>query len=124
MILVGLASGYRHTITDFVTCQDTNVIYYWKCVRPNCSSYPKCEYVGRSTLSFQTRYSQHRDYVKRDIKTEVSGHHFTANGHSVSDMRGCVIERVKSRDPCVLKMREHLYIQKFNTYYAGLNRER
>ena len=122
--IVGLASGYRHTITDFVTCQDSNIIYYWKCIRPNCPSFPKCEYVGRSTLRFQDRYSQHRDYVKRQIVTEVSGSHFTMSGHSVADMRGCVLEKVKSVDPYVLKTREHLYIQRFNTYYAGLNRER
>ena len=122
--IVGLASGYRHKITDIINCQDENIIYYWRCTKLNCKAYPKCEYIGRSIRSFQSRFSQHRDYIKRNVLTEVAGEHFSTGGHSVSDLSGCAIERVKSRDPYVLKTREHYYIRKFNTYQAGLNRER
>ena len=123
--IVGLASGYRHTITDNINCQDDNVIYYWRCIKKNCRSYPNCEYIGKTTQKFQIRMAQHRDYIKRGILTEAAGEHFASGGgHSVSDLLGCAIEKVKSRDPYILKTREHFYIRKFNTYHAGLNRER
>ena len=73
---------------------------------------------------FQQRFSQHRDYVKRGIITEASGEHFSQPGHSVSDIQGLVLEKVKSKDPYVLKAREHFYIQKFDSYRNGVNRER
>ena len=90
-------------------------------MKENCTDYPECEYVGRSCRSFQKRGSEHRDYIKRN----ASGEHFSKPGHSVSDLKGLVLEKVNNkRDPYILKSREHFYIQKFNTYYHGLNRER
>ena len=50
--------------------------------------------------------AQHRDYIKRDITTEASGKHFTAAGHSASDMAGMVLEKVASSDPHILAVRE------------------
>ena len=120
----GLASGYIHTIKDDINCQDKNILYYWRCTKKNCKSYPKCEYVGKSVNSFQKRFSDHRDYVKRGIITEPSGAHFSINGHNVSHMKGLILEKVKDKDPYVLKAREHMYIRKFDTFRNGLNRER
>ena len=123
--VTGLASGYVHYIKDTVTCQDDNILYYWRCVKTNCQDYPQCEYVGKSCRSFLQRLSEHRDYIKRGVTTEASGEHFSKPGHSVSDFKGLVLEKVKNkRDPFILKSREHFYIQKFNTYRQGLNRER
>ena len=86
--------------------------------------HPKTEYEGKTTQSFQKRFSQHRDYVKREITSEASGEHFNLPGHSVADMQGLVLEKVKSKDPFVLKAREHFFIQKFDSFRHGLNRER
>ena len=120
----GLASGYHHKINDDVNCQSTRVIYYWKCTKRNCKSYPNCEYVGKTVNSFQKRFSDHRDYVKRGVTNEPSGEHFSSTGHDVSHMKGLVLEKVRDQDPYVLKAREHMYIQKFDTFRHGLNRER
>ena len=123
--VVGQVTGYRHKIVDQVNCQTKNVIYYWKCTKINCRDHPKTEYVGKSTLSFQARFSQHRDYVKRDMNDEPSGEHFNLTpGHTVSDMKGLVLEHVQSPDPYILKAREHHYINLFNSYRAGLNKTR
>ena len=89
----------------------------------NCQDFPECEYVGMTSRSFKTRMSEHRDYPKRDIDTEPSGQHFTKRGHNVSDMRGLVLEEVKSKDPFVLRARESILIKKFDTYRHGLNNE-
>ena len=54
------------------------------------------------------------NFLKREVLTEPAGDHFiNTPGHSVSDLRGCVLEKV----------REHFYIQKFDSYRNGLNKE-
>ena len=121
--ITGLASGYNHTIKESVSCDTENCIYYWRCTKPNCEDYPNCEYIGMTTRKFKDRLAEHRDYPKRDVITEPSGRHFTKNGHSVANMKGLVLEKVRNPDPYVLKSREHLMIQKFNTFREGLNQE-
>ena len=73
--------------------------------------------------TFQKRLSEHRDYPKRDVLTEPSGEHFSKRGHSVAHLKGQVLEKVKSKDPFVLKARESFLIKKFDTFNRGLNRE-
>ena len=79
--------------------------------------------IGMTTRKFKDRLTEHRDYPKRDVTTEPSGKHFTKSGHNVAHMKGLVLEKVRSPDPYVLKSREHLLIQKFNSFRQGLNQE-
>ena len=76
-----------------------------------------------TTRKFKDRLAEHRDYPKRDVVTDPSGRHFTKHGQSVANMKGLVLERVRNHDPYVLKSREHLMIQKINTFRKGLNQE-
>ena len=66
---------------------------------------------------------EHRDYPKRDVVTEPSGEHFTRRGHTVADLKGQVLENVRSKDPFILRARESMHIRKFDTHRRGLNRE-
>ena len=66
---------------------------------------------------------EHRDYVKREVLTEPAGEHFNSRGHNVSHLKGQAIEKIRSRDPYVLKARESMLINKFDTFENGLNRE-
>ena len=91
--VTGLASGYNHQITDSLSCDTTNCVYYWRCIKPNCSDYPRCEYVGMTTRQFKDRLAEHRDYPKRDVLTEPSGEHFNHPGHGVHHLRGQAIEK-------------------------------
>ena len=69
--------------------------------------------------------SEHKlsDYPKRDVITEPAGEHFTQRGHSVADMKGQVLEKVKNSDPYVLRARESMLIRKFDSFRHGLNKE-
>ena len=75
-----------------------------------------------TTLQFR-RFAEHRDYPKRDVLTEPSGEHLSQKGHSVADLKGQVLEKVKSKDPFILKARESFLIKKFGTFRNGLNKE-
>ena len=95
----------------------------WKCKKQNCSDYPKNIYIGLSSRKFQTRFSEHLGYIKSDKFTEPSGEHFNLPGHSLHDIEGLVLEKVRSSDPFVLRARETLLIQNFDCYRNGLNKE-
>ena len=69
--ITGTASKFNHEIKEAVTCDSSNCIYYWRCVKPNCPDFPKCEYVGKTTRKFKDRLAEHRDYPKRDMITET-----------------------------------------------------
>ena len=66
---------------------------------------------------------EHCDYVKRDVLTEPSGKHFNTQGHSVADLKGQVLEKVRSVDPYILRAREAMLIKKFDSFRHGLNKE-
>ena len=58
-----------------------------------------------------------------DVTSEPSGDHFSKRGHNVAHLKGLVLEQVRNSDPFILKTREHLLIQKFDTFRSGLNKE-
>ena len=70
--------------------------------------------LGMTSRSFKTRMGEHRDYEKRDVLTEPSGEHFNTRGHTVADIKGQVIEKVRSKEPFVLRAREAILIRTFD----------
>ena len=68
------------------------------------------------------RFLEHKGYANTNNQTKATGLHFNQKGHSVSNMKITVIERVFSQNPLFRKQREKMFIQKFNTKYKGLNR--
>ena len=73
---------------------------------------------------FQIRFSEHLGYIKSDKTNEPSGEHFSLPGHKLSDIEGMVLEHVRSDNPYILRAREELLIQKFDSYKFGLNKEK
>ena len=122
--VVGQVTGYSHKIQDPVTCETQNCVYYWKCIKRNCKSFPRCEYVGLTSRPFRTRLAEHKQYIRSKNLDNPSGWHFNQQGHELSHLAGLVLEHVKSSDPFVLRAREFLFIQKFDTFRNGLNSER
>ena len=116
-------NGYTHQIKDPVTCETQNCVYYWKCIKPKCKSFPRCEYIGLTSRPFRLRLAEHKQYIRSKTLDKPSGWHFNQQGHELSHFSGLVLEHVKSSDPFVLRAREYLYIQKFDTYRNGLNGE-
>ena len=103
-------------INSPVTCQTTNIIY--------CITCNKCrqQYIGTSERSLQKRFSEHRDYVKNEHLNKATGWHFNKKGHSVSDMKVTILEKVYSPDEALRLERENHYINLFNSKYCGINR--
>ena len=91
--------------------------------KKNCVKKPENFYIGLTKRKFQIRFSEHLGYIKSDKTSEPSGEHFSLPGHKLSDIEGMVLEHVQSDNPYILRAREELLIQKFDSYKFGLNKE-
>ena len=112
-----------HMLSKVHNASTKYCIYYWKCIKNNCKSFPKCEYVGLTTRPFRKRMAEHKQYIRSKHMDKPSGNHFNSQGHNLSHFAGLVLEHVKSSDTFVLRAREYLYIQKFDCYRNGLNKD-
>ena len=85
--------------------------------------YCKEKYIGETERELRERISEHRGYIHNKVKSQATGAHFNLPGHSLSDMKVTILEKVKSKDDLYRKERESYHIRKFNTFYRGINRK-
>ena len=102
-----------------VNCQTSNLIYLIECNKENC----KTRYIGETGRTLQNRIADHRGYVINEHLNTATGFHFNTPGHSVSNLTVTIIEKVRKSDESYRKQREKYHINKFNTYYKGLNQQ-
>ena len=90
----------------------------------NCNS-EKCrqKYIGQTERKMNERFSEHKGYVNRKIISQPTGQHFNSPGHSISDMKITIIEKIKKTDQTYREERETYFIALFNTFYRGLNKK-
>ena len=67
--------------------------------------------------------SEHIGYVRRNDISQPIGAHFSAKGHSLSDMKMCIVEKCSYDSIMYRKTREEYFINKFHCKYEGLNRK-
>ena len=66
----------------------------------------------------KARLSDHRGYINQQ-----TGDHFNLPGHSLANMKVPILEAVKKNGDLYRKEIETYFINKFNTYFHGLNKE-
>ena len=110
---------YTWSINDQVNCNSKNIIYLIQCNKENCR---ENKYIGESEREINERISEHRGYIYRKETQHATGAHFNKPGHSLSNMKVTVLEKVRSNDPMYRKEREKFHIRKFNSFYNGMNR--
>ena len=103
-----------------VTCDNTNTIYLIECSKEYCK---ENRYIGESGRPLRYRLADHRGYVRNKNTSQATGAHFNLPGHSLDNMSITIIEQVRMRDKAYRKERESYHINKFNTYYGGMNRK-
>ena len=103
-------------INTNVSCRDSNVVYLINC--GHCGE----QYIGETEKTLHTRFSQHQGYVRNTDLLKATGEHFNQRGHSLSDMRVTILEKIYSSDPNYRKERESMWIRKFNSKYKGMNK--
>ena len=84
--------------------------------------YKKEIYIGITNREFRERIYEHIGYVKNRRLDMTTQAHFNIPGHSKSNMRFTILEKVNSTDPLYGREREKLLIRKFITFYRGVSR--
>ena len=105
-------------ITTPANCQTKNVVYMIECNKENC----KQRYIGESKRTIGDRLSDHKGYVNSIFPTKATGIHFNKPGHNLANIKITIVEKLKKDDGAYRKERERFLINKFNTYYRGINR--
>ena len=80
-------------------------------------------YIGQTGRLVKNRIADHRGYTSNQVLSTATGAHFNLPGHSLANMKFTVIEQVKFNSEPYRREREIYHINKFNTFYRGLNRE-
>ena len=109
-------SNAESILDTVVSCDSTHVVYLISC--------NKCRalYIGETERTLQKRISEHLSYIDRDV--EATGKHFNSKGHTKSDVRVQVLEKVIPSTKAHLQVREKYWIQEFSSRYGpGLNKK-
>ena len=104
-------------ISNKLNCETFNCVYMIEC--------RKChqKYIGQTGRQFKFRIADHRGYVKNKVLSQPIGRHFNLPGHCLADMQTTILEQVKYNDETYRLEREKYIINRFNTFYMGLNGE-
>ena len=105
-------------ITKPVNCETNSIVYMIQCTKDNCQE----RYIGETKRSLAARLSEHQGYINALFPSQATGKHFNQPGHGKEHVRITILERVKNNDELYRKEREKFLINKFNTYYRGINR--
>ena len=109
------ATNYRVELNSEMDCLTQNICYAITCGVTRCSQ----QYIGQTSRSLKERFRQHQYYVDKNM--EATGKHFNLPGHSKSDMKVTVLEKIHSKDVWVREEIESGHIRRANSYYKGIN---
>ena len=114
-------------IKSKMDCTTENVIYLVSCNKQDNSCSSGIQYVGETGRRLCDRFQEHRGTITNPTHlgtTKPVGAHFQQPGHTVRDLKIIPIEKIRSSDPYVRKIRESYYIKKLDTLEpVGLNRK-
>ena len=111
-------NNFKWHINRSMNCtSERNIIYMIECSKETC----KKRYIGETKHDLKTRISQHLGYINTKKLDQPTGKHFNEPGHSKANLKTTILEKVKVNDLQYRKEREHYHIQKFQTFYRGLN---
>ena len=116
---VKISEKEKWTLNNKYTCESYNLIYMIECEKQEC----KMRYIGQTKRALKYRMAEHRGYVSSNADTPT-GSHFNLPGHDQANMKVIVLERVKKEDKNYREVRETYLINKFNTFYMGLNKKK
>ena len=102
------ATNYKMDINSTVDCSSKNVIYLL-----GCNKCPQ-QCIGETERMLKERFSEHKGYVSTQNISKATGAHFNLKGHSVSDMRIKVLEKVPPHE-LQFRKKERNFISKSST---------
>ena len=116
-VKINTNSNWR--IDKKVNCDTFNCVYMIQCTKENCMQ----RYIGQTGRLIKFRIADHRGYIQNQVTSKATGAHWNQPGHSLANMKFTILEQVKYNDRMYREERETYFINKFDTYYHGINRE-
>ena len=77
----------------------------------------------RQKIHWRDRKNAKSTSLRPQVIIATTGDHFNLPGHSLANMKVRILEKAKNNGDMYRKERERYFINKFNTYYEGINRE-
>ena len=108
------------TIEKKTNCETYNCVYMIQCIKENCQE----RYIGQTGRLLKHRIADHRGYILNQVTSKATGAHWNLPGHSLAHMNVTVLEQVKYNSEPYRRERETFFINKFNTFYRGINQEK
>ena len=108
----------EHKVAGKYSCNSANLIYLIRC-KKDC---PGAWYIGETKQTLRERMNGHRQSIARKDSTLPVPSHFNSAGHSVDDMKVCVL-RGGLTQTMPRRTEEQRLIAKFNTLSEGLNKD-
>ena len=90
------------------------------CKKEKC----KTAYLGETKIMLKFRLEDHCGYVRNQTLDKATCEHFSLPGQSLSDLSITGIEQSKRNNKLYRKEREEYHINRFNTFYKGLNKKK
>ena len=81
-------------------------------------------FIGESKRALKYRLADHRGYVNNQHIDKATGAHFNQPGHDLSNLTVTIIEKQRTENETYRKEREKYFINKFNTNYQGMNKQK
>ena len=101
-------------------CNTFNVVYAIICKKDYC----KQVYIGETKRMLKFRLADHYGYVRSQKLDTPTGAHFNSPGHTLGDLSITVIERSRRNNHPYRRQREEYHINRFDTYFHGMNRQK
>ena len=73
-------------------------------------------------MPLEKKLSKHKGFVNNTFPMKATGIHFNQPGHNLANLKITIVEKLKKDDGPYRKERETFLINKFNTYYKGINK--
>ena len=110
-------TGKSYKVKTQASCKSSNVVYLILCWR--CGQ----QYVGEMGQLLHLRVNGHKfDIAHRRTNEFPVSKHFNIRPHTLADMSVMVIERARSQDPCLSRIRESRWIRTLGTSFPlGMN---
>ena len=93
-------------INKTLTCLTFNVVYMIESDKDKC----KQRYIGETKRPIKYRIADHRGYVVNKQIDKATGAHFNSAGHSLTNMKFTILEKVKTNNENYRKEREKYLI--------------
>ena len=117
---VKIDKNHKWTFNKKFSCTNYNIIYMITCTKEHCK---ENRYIGETGRTLKHRLADHCGYVRNKMTHISTGAHFNTPGHTLANLKITILEQVKVKDPEYRKERETYFINKFDTYYNGMNRQ-